>query len=375
MQSLKTDAEVIQSVFDHIDNNSTDLGDEVWRESTDNYLSADRFAAEMTMIRRLPVVFAPSAALSEPGAYIARPVGGVPIIVVRDLDRKLHAFRNACRHRGAALCEGQGNTRVFRCPYHAWAYALNGDLQHIPHEAGFPSVTKADHGLVPIHGVSERGGLVFVAIEEPMDEGALQDMPALIPDDHAVFDTGESEYNFNWKLNIEATLEGYHIKPTHEESFYPYGYDNLNVVETYGANGRVTFPFRRIERLRQVPPDERDISGLVTFAHNVFPICTVAVLSNHISVQISEPISPSMTHYYSYRLGPVSARDTKEDLERMRRDARFVSEYGLKEDLGVVKRIQNGLKSGANTHFVYGHFEKAIIHFLKNIDARVRQIE
>jgi hypothetical protein len=175
-------------------------------------------------------------------------------------------------------------------------------------------------------------------------------------------------------LNIEATLEGYHIKPTHEESFYPYGYDNLNVVETYGPNGRVTFPFRRIEKLKDVPAEERDIGGLVTYAHNVFPICTVAFLSNHISVMISEPISPSKTHYYSYRLGPLSNHETEETLEKMRRDAEFVSEYGLQEDIAVVRRIQQGLDSGANTHFVYGRFEKAIVHFLKNITQRVAQI-
>jgi choline monooxygenase len=242
MQSLKSDAEVIQSVFDHIDNNTTDLGDDGWLEPTENYLSAERFAAEMNMIRRLPVVFAPSAALAEPGDYIARPVAGVPIIVVRDTDKTLRAFRNACRHRGTMLCEGAGHTKVFRCPYHAWAYGLNGDLQHVPHEHGFPDLNKADHGLVPIHEVTERGGLIFVSIEQPMDTGALQDLPALLPEDHTVFDSQESEYDFNWKLNIEATLEGYHIKPTHEESFYPYGYDNLNVVETYGPAQECFWP-------------------------------------------------------------------------------------------------------------------------------------
>ena len=38
----------------------------------------------------------------------------------------------------------------------------------------------------------------------------------------------ESGDQINWKLNVEAAIEGYHIKPTHTETFYPYGFDNLN---------------------------------------------------------------------------------------------------------------------------------------------------
>jgi hypothetical protein len=99
----------------------------------------------------------------------------------------------------------------------------------------------------------------------------------------------------------------------------------------------------------------------------VFPNCTVAFLSNHISVVISEPVSPTETQYFSYRLGKFSGNETEEGIERMRRDARFVTETGLEEDNAVVAGIQDGLKSGANTHFIYGLYEKAIVHFLKNL--------
>ena len=34
------------------------------------------------------------------------------------------------------------------------------------------------------------------------------------------------------------------------QTFYPLQYDNLNVVETYGRNSRIAFPYRAIERLR-----------------------------------------------------------------------------------------------------------------------------
>jgi hypothetical protein len=200
-------------------------------------------------------------------------------------------------------------------------------------------------------------------------------MPTVVPEDHGVFHYSEYEQDFNWKLNIEATLEGYHIKPTHEKSFYPYGYDNLNVVESFGPNGRITFPFRRIEELRTVPPEQRDISGKVTYVYNVFPACTVAVLTNHISVVMSEPTTPSHTNYFSYRLGKLDGSETEDVLAKMQRDAAFVADTGLIEDNAVVTRIQAGLNTNANTHFTYGLFEKAIVHMHENLARLIERVE
>ncbi len=371
---LLSDQEVIERVFEHIDNGSTDLGDEVWREPTENYRSRERFEKELALFRQLPLPFAPSIALPNTGDYISRPVGGVPVVVVRHEDGSLRAFRNACRHRGATVAQGEGCTRVFTCGYHGWAYGLDGALQHVPHESGFPDLNRAEHGLVPIDSVTEQGGLIFVSVEPPIDDGALAEMPELIGPDQAVFDRSDRESEFNWKLNIEATLEGYHIKPTHRETFYPYGYDNMNVVETFGPNARVTFPFRRIEKLRRLPAEQRDISGRVTYAYNIFPNATVAVLSNHTAVSFSEPLSPTRTRYFSYRIGERIAEGDAESAARMKRDADFVSDTGVKEDAEMVQRIQEGLASGANSHFLYGQFEKAIVNFHQHMTRLIDRI-
>ena len=69
--------------------------------------------------------------------------------------------------------------------------------------------------------------------------------------DHAL-GTTETIVAANWKILVEGFLEGYHLKATHRDTFFPYGYDNINVVEFAGADARITFPFRRIERLRDI---------------------------------------------------------------------------------------------------------------------------
>ena len=51
----------------------------------------------------------------------------------------------------------------------------------------------------------------------------------------------------------KSFIEGYHIKSTHPESFLPYGFDNLNVIDLFGRHSRVTYPFQRIKKLAKVP--------------------------------------------------------------------------------------------------------------------------
>lgn len=364
---LLSDQQVIQRVFQHIDEETTELADDCWREPVENYCSQTRFDQELELLKRLPVPFCPSAAIPETGSFLARSAAGTPLVVTRDENGEVQAYRNACRHRGMQVAQGSGQTRVFVCPYHAWAYGLDGKLQHIPHEHGFPELDKCEHSLVPVTAI-ERHGLVFVVQEETGNGGALnalEDIAQLIGDDQEIFVAEESVIPVNWKLNLEASLEGYHIKPTHKETFYPYGYDNLNVVETFGQNSRITYPFRRIEKLRDVPEQDRDISGMVTYVYQLFPNVTIAVLSNHTAVTISEPLSPTETRLHTFKLSNNSRG--AELSEKAKKDADFVTDTGGKEDAAVVVGIQASIESGANTHFTYGKFEKAIIHFHRNL--------
>ena len=379
MNALLDDVEVVQRVLAHIDNKTTDMGNETWREPVASYRSEARFAAELGVLRRLPIPFCPSVALPEAGSYIARNAAGTPIVVVRGDDGQVRAFRNACRHRGMRLLEGSGCTRALLCGYHGWSYRLDGRLQHIPHAEGFPDVDKALHGLVPVRA-DEHSGLVFVTQAAPangidMYDAGLAAMPALIAPAQRIFATNDSAADVNWKLFMEANLEGYHIKPTHAETFYPYGFDNLTLVETFGRNSRVTFPFRRIEKLRGLAPEQCSIAGMLTYVYHLFPNVVVAVLSNHTTMTVLEPISPTRTQFHTFRLtnrltNGLTKKDADADIDdaaKAARDAAFVGDTGGKEDAAVLRAIQNGLASGANEHFTYGLFEQAIVHFHKSL--------
>mgnify|MGYP001176902397 FL=1 len=363
------DQSVAQRVLDHMANGTTDLGDDVWREPVANYRSVDRMKVEMEQVlRRSPIPFCPSAALPDVGSYIAREAAGVPLVVVRGVDGKVRAFRNACRHRGMQVAEGAGCARAFVCRYHGWTYNLEGRLRHIPHEGGFPGFDKEMHPLVPVTA-TERFGLVFVTQDEPAVGGdPLEGLDRLINPDQRLFATAERDFEVNWKIFLESFIEGYHIKSTHPDSFLPYGFDNLNVIDLFGRNSRVTYPFQRIKKLAKVPPQERRVEGLLTYVYHLFPNVLVTVLSRHTNVIILEPLAVDRTRQFTYTLSNGGGDDPAAIAEA-KRDAEFVGNTGALEDRAVVHAIQRGLASGANDAFTFGHFESAIVHFHRTLTA------
>jgi phenylpropionate dioxygenase-like ring-hydroxylating dioxygenase large terminal subunit len=369
--TLLNDAGIAERVFHHIANGTTDMCDEVWREPVANYRMKERLEREIRhVLRRSPAPFCPSAALPEAGSYVARSAAGTPIVAVRGRDGAVRAFRNVCRHRGMEVVSGSGCAKVFVCGYHGWAYGLEGKLQHVPHEHGFPGLDKETHGLVPVAAL-ERNGIVFVRQEggeAAADEAALGALPQLIAADQKLLWVNERDTEANWKIVLEGFIEGYHIKATHAESFYPYGFDNLNVVETFGRNSRVIYPFRRIEKLKTVPPAECNLTGYVTYVYQLFPNALLIMLSEHTSLVVLEPVAIDKTRVFTYTLSHRGAGG-EEALAKAKRDADFVANTGLVEDRAVVCAIQRGLDSGANEVFTFGRFEPAIVHFHRTLDA------
>src|SRR5260221_7925005 len=110
MTKLLDDFLVAERILQHIDNKTTDLGEASWREPVAHYRSEARLALELERVfRRVPAAFCPSAALAEPGSYVARDAAGTPLLAVRGDDGIVRVFRNACRHRGTQLACGAGH--------------------------------------------------------------------------------------------------------------------------------------------------------------------------------------------------------------------------------------------------------------------------
>nr|WP_234811354.1 SRPBCC family protein [Mycolicibacterium elephantis] len=336
------------------------------------------------MLRTYPSVYLPSAAIPNPGDHAERVSFGVPLFAVRGRDGRARVFRNACRHRAMALVEGPGCSHALVCRYHGWTYRLDGTLSHVPHAEAFPDLDMSVRGLVEVDSREVDGLIVIGPLRPPATDTARQRVEAamaaladgspwrdkLLPATRLVV-VRPTERPMNWKVLVEQFLEGYHIRTTHKDTFYPIQYDDLNVVEAFGPNTRVTFPYQNIERLRDRPESAWTVDHRVTYVYHLFPNVMVATFPNQRLVITIDPIDVERSTVTIY------ATTTPEIAQRVSADpadtagARDLLNAGGVEDNEMSEGVQRGLHAGANTFVEFGTHESAIGRFHANLDERL----
>ncbi len=71
--------------------------------------------------------------IKRPGDFFTFSLGRENVIVSRTKAGGIKAFHNSCRHRGTQVCqETSGRKKYFTCPFHGWAYDLEGQLKVAP---------------------------------------------------------------------------------------------------------------------------------------------------------------------------------------------------------------------------------------------------
>ncbi len=188
------------------------------------YLNEAVFQADLERVFRQSWLFAGhTCEVAEPGDYLLLEIAGESVIVVRDRSGALHAHLNVCRHRGSKLItDGApcGHAKALVCPYHQWAYRLNGELAgaRLMGE-GFQRET---YRLRSAH-VRELAGLLFICLADAppdFDEAHAAIAPQLAPhrlDQAKVVHRHHYEVKANWKTVIENNRECYHCTVTHPE--------------------------------------------------------------------------------------------------------------------------------------------------------------
>lgn len=249
------------------------------------YTDPSKFEAERKLLRRSPIPFAHVSQLASAGSCLVHDALGVPIIVTRNRAGELRAILNVCRHRGARLLEKDGFCQVrkgFSCHYHGWTYDMDGKLVHVPNHALFSSLDKDEHPLValPVH---ERFGFIWVvgtpvadydfdAFLDPLED----DLGPLSLESHVVFRRATATRKTNWKLVVEAFLDGHHVQHLHKNTVAPYFRDHRSYAERTGPHvrsivGRTGFS-AAIES--DHIPDIRDIATptYVIFPNTIFVV-------------------------------------------------------------------------------------------------------
>jgi glycine betaine catabolism A len=165
-------------------------------------------------------------ALNGPRSFRIITIGSQEILLLRDETGQLQAFHNTCRHRGARLCnEAVGTLRgnSVQCPYHRWAYGLNGELLGFPAISKVDALDKRDYPLYKV-AVAEWCGSVFVnlrsAASPPLETALRPNANRLANWPLAKLVTGHSHrmtLTCNWKVFWENFSECYHCPGVHPE--------------------------------------------------------------------------------------------------------------------------------------------------------------
>jgi len=161
------------------------------------------------------------------GDFVEYWVAQYSVLIVRTNTDEIKAFQNQCRHRGTQLAEGCGTFRGGQivCPFHAWRWHLDGSpsIPMYGHE-GFEDrvMNPADLRLVECQ-VGTWAGCVFINMD--LKAPPLLEFLRPVPENLDPLRLDAMRVNWwkgvrlkaNWKLALEAFMEGWHLRGTHTQ--------------------------------------------------------------------------------------------------------------------------------------------------------------
>jgi len=350
------------------------------------YTDAEVFAAELERIFERTWVYAGhESELPAAGDYKTILVGTQPVILSRHEDGKVHALYNRCRHRGAVVCrQERGHSNFFRCRYHNWVYANNGDLIGMSQSTGYPDdFDRSAYGLVPVSRMANYRGLIFISLSEvgpTFDEylaparkyvdawlgrSPVEQIEVLLP-------PHRYEYPGNWKLQAENGYDGYHGNYVHlswqrvlqlskestveEVQKYrqegaarglPRGHGllerpgSLNPASSWTARMMDRYPeYAKAMSAKYSEPQLIDLSA----RRNIFIFPNLYLFDTHLRVIVPKAVNRTEVQLYVYALQGVP--DAIND-GRIRGHERFYGPagFGAPDDIEVFTEVQTGVRA------------------------------
>ncbi len=313
----------------------------------------------------------------EPGDYLAGAVIDQGVFVVRDRNGDLRGFHNVCQHRAHQLLEGSGTLKaVITCPYHAWAYGLDGSLRTARNCEHVASFDKGEFSLRPV-GVEVMCDMVFVNLDceaAPLAEqapGLAGAIAAELPywndlELAETYDFGGRAMEAGWKVVIDNYVECYHCEVAHPQfcdiismPAYEHTIDGITALQK-------GWEVRHDNSAYHLEPDARMPHSLFWY---VWPTTTINVMPGDGDLLITSavPTGHLSTRFVNHRLSPGGRPDSP--------DRRKYLENVLgTEDLLLCESVQRGLfsrgydqgrfivddeRSGIGEHVVH-HFHRLV---------------
>ena len=296
--------------------------------------------------------------IPEPGDAVPVRVAGYPMVFARNPQCEIRAFHNVCPHRGMQLLDApQLGNPIIKCPYHGWAFDMDGCLRSTPHWGGYrqhrlEGFDPDRHGLQPIRCAQWHDWL-FVNVDgkAPAFEEYSAPFAAYFAEydlDSLVHVHGEPfEHEANWKIIAENFMESLHVPSVHGrlDEYAPFQ-DHYTIVDgpcfgTIIDTGLpATWSPQALPRHAGASDTERRSKSLA-----LFPNFKLATGPDHIcsAIEFSDGAASTRQRWDFYFFGEAAARDEKYESSR-REIIDFYIETNL-EDKQAVARLQVGRSS------------------------------
>jgi phenylpropionate dioxygenase-like ring-hydroxylating dioxygenase large terminal subunit len=282
------------------------------------------------------------------GDYVASELpGGEPVVVVRGQDGQLRGFFNVCRHHAAAVVtDAEGSARQFRCPYHGWTYALDGELKGTPDFAGVCDFDRSANGLVPLD-CAACATWAFVkadagapSIEQFVGVDLVRQLDALDLSRLHWMERRSYTLGCNWKVFVDNYLDGgYHVPHLHKglDSVLDYSEYTITNGERYCLQSSPMVSDGSDERMKAARHGER------AYYYWIYPNVMINCYGGTMDTNLVIPRAVDRTEViFDFYFADVSESARAANLESI-----AVSEQIQQEDVGICESVQRGLQSRA----------------------------
>jgi choline monooxygenase len=305
-----------------------------------------------------------------PGQYITLDVYGQSIVVLRDSNLVLRAFYNVCKHRGHELLSGEGQKKLIVCPYHAWSYALEGQLKAARLTEDVENFNKDEVCLDSVQ-VEEFCSFVFVNLDtnaEPLakQSGNLgKEIESFAPDLGSLTFAHRLSYRIqaNWKTVIDNFLECYHCPTAHRD------FVSLVDMDTYEVTTQGIYS-SHMAKAGLSENSAYAVEGASVTDHAVWFLWPNLTLMRY----------PGRGNFMVWKIIPAGPEETYEEFdfffetnthnEAEAEAIKYIDEVLQVEDIGLVESVQRGMRTPAFeqgryviNHRKSGMSEHAVHHF------------
>jgi phenylpropionate dioxygenase-like ring-hydroxylating dioxygenase large terminal subunit len=318
--------------------------------------------------------------IPKPGDYHTLDFMGDPLVAVRASDLCVRAFFNVCRHRAARLLDGGSGHCPSRivCPYHAWAYDLQGRLVAVPHRKEFADFALGQYGLKPIETEIYKG-FVFVRLKPGLP--SVAEMLAPYETELKAYRLEELQpmgrvtlrtRHVNWKNVTDNYSDAMHITVAHPGLTRLFG-------RSYGVEAQVWVD-KMWGHLRDVPSSQlserlyqailpasthlpEDRQRLWTY-FKLWPNVAFDIYPDQIDFMQMIPISPTET---LIREIAYAHPDARREMHAARYLNWRINRRVSLEDKSLIERVQTGMGSRGYTPGPLGRAEVSLRSFARRM--------